>query len=439
MAPPPNRPPVRRPPAAPRPPARSDTEPSQPAIDPQELSTSTRRRVARRPKEEPKKKSKLPLVLVLLLLGGVGAAGYWKMTQKPPPPPTIDPSIEQRKQLQALFQEGKNLVRQGKWVEAKAKFQAVIDAEADFGDGAVKTYLAAAEKEIPNQQFFDAAAAALDKGELGNAHRALQKVSADTQQLQRREDLQNKLEAAFKQKLVEAQGLARGDSASMKKLKALAEDLLVVKPEDRDALEYKATADRALRGTKVVEAPIAKDDPGLEVRQRYVNGDASGAFAAAQACAGESNTCKDLQDKMSDLNALLKKLETMQIGELENAQRLERAISGGKPTPQGRPIGTRIAAWYYPKASAAKVQGNWVLAMQNALKVIDADPAHTGGQAIVNEGRERARELYLRCYQQKIPAPEEATPLCNEVVQMLPPGDPQRVKAEGVLESMKTR
>ncbi len=58
---------------------------------------------------------------------------------------------------------------------------------------------------------------------------------------------------------------------------------------------------------------------------------------------------------------------------------------------------------------------------------------------MVAEGKERARESYLRCYQLRQTEPEQAIGLCNEVVGMLPAGDPQREKAERVLQVLRAR
>ena len=404
------------------------------------MSSVSRRRVARRAKEPEKKKSKAPLVLVLVALVGVAGAGYWKMTQKPPPPAVADPSIAQNAALTIMFQEGKNLVRAGKWVEAGAKFSEVLAASPAFGDGAVKTYLVAAQKEIPNQKHFDEAAAALDHNDVGAAHRALEAVSVDTQQVTRRDQLQARKGEIFKARILEARALAEaGGEAKMKKLKSLAEDLLVARPEDRDALEFKATADRALRIRPTVITELPRDDPGLKVQTLFAGGDAGSAMAAAAACAQEAESCRLLEGKMSELNALLKRIEGLQPNELETALRLDRQIAGGKSSPQGKPIATRISAVFYKKASSAKIVADWPQVMLNAFKVIDAEPAHPGAQAMVAEGKERARELYLRCYQQRQTEPEQAVPLCNEVISMLPAGDSQREKAEKVIQALRAK
>ncbi|MBS1153487.1 MAG: hypothetical protein H6Q89_5185, partial [Myxococcaceae bacterium] len=192
-----------------------------------------------------------------------------------------------------------------------------------------------------------------------------------------------------------------------------------------------------VRVVEKIELP--KDDPGLKVQATYAAGDAGAALAAAAACAAETESCRMLEGKMSELNGLLKRLEALQPAELETALRLDRQIAGGRSSPQSKPIATRISATFYRKASAAKTVGDWPQAMQNALKVVDAEPGHAGGQAMVAEGRERARELYLRCYQQRQTEPEQAVPLCNEVIAMLPAGDSQREKAEKVIQALRAK
>jgi hypothetical protein len=408
-----------------------------------ELSVSSRRRVARRAKEEPKTKSSAPLMIVVLLVLGVGGAVAWKKLNPPPPPPSApDPSVVRAKELGVMFQEGKNLVRAGKWAEAKAKFQTVFDEQPELGDGAVKTYLAACEKEIPNQKRFDEAMASLQKGEVGPAQRALNAVTADTQQLQRRDEVQAKQAEVFKLRAVEARDLATspGDLVKMKRLKAVTDDMLVARPDDRDALELKAVAERALhhKDGPVVELP--KDDPGLAVQKRYALGDMTGAATAAAECTAAAASCGSLASKLEELSGLLKRLEALQGNELDRALRLDREIAGSRSgSPQGKQIITRIGAVYYPKASAARGRGDWQAAMEFALKVVDADAGHAGAGAIVAEGKEKARDLYLRCYTQRAASPEEAVPLCNEAIKMLPPGDDTRTKAEKVLEGMRTR
>ncbi len=432
---PPNRPPVRRTKAA-APPPRSDTVPEQ------ELSVSApgRRRVTRRPKEVEVKKSKAPLVIVLLLLVAVAGAGYWKLSQRPVVAGPPDPSIALGEKLGKLFQDGKNLVRQGKWSEAGAKFDEVLAADPNFLEGAVKTYAAAAAKEIPNQKHFDAAQLALERNEVGTCARELAQVSADTQQVVRRDALQTKQAELFKARIIEGQGLAAsGGDARMRKLKALAEDLLIARPDDRDASELKSRADSALRVRVVEKVEIPKDDPALKVQTTYASGDAGGAFTAAQACAAESESCRALEGKMKDLNALLAKIESLQPPELENAQRLDRQIAGGRSSPQGKPIATRMGTAFYKKASAARIVGDWPQAMVNAFKVLDADSSHSGAQTIVNDGRERAKDLYLRCYQLSQSEPEAAKPLCTEVSAMLPAGDAYREKSDKVLKGLNSR
>src|SRR5205823_6753376 len=97
---------------------------------------------------------------------------------------------------QELNQQGKNLVREGKWIEAKARFEEVLQVMPDYGNGTVQQYIQKTEVEIPSQQHLDAADFALNGSptKLGTAHKELDLVDANTQQYERRDKLKVLLE-----------------------------------------------------------------------------------------------------------------------------------------------------------------------------------------------------------------------------------------------------
>ncbi|MFT3842958.1 MAG: hypothetical protein QM723_38575 [Myxococcaceae bacterium] len=403
-----------------------------------------RERVSRRRREEepePKKKggSGKLIVLFLLVVGGLGYGYWWKQNHQPPPavPAGPDPGLVE---LGQLMQEGKNLVRQGRFADAKAKFQQVFDVNPNYAQGAVKTYLDACTREVPNQAHLDAALADIAKNELGPAQTELKAVTANSTQTDKITQVAKKLEEAVTARIAEGRTLAAspGDKVKMKKLKALADDILVAKPEQRDAMELRDLAARMLGGPVhvEVEAPPA-GDPAADVMQRYASGDASGAFALANDCSGKSDNCKGLVEKMKTLNELLQKVESLSPEELDRALQLDHACSGGRTTAHAKPIATRMASAYYQKASNLKTKGEWGGAMGAARKALVADPDNMPAKSIMVEGMEVARNLFQRCYISKDASPEDAIPLCTQVVQMLPEGDDLRGKAERVLQSLR--
>ncbi len=401
-----------------------------------------RERVSRRrQEEEPKKKGGkggLIFVLFLLVAGGLGYGWWWKQ-QHPVAP--VGPLVPDKTPgLQALMQEGKNLVRQGKYAEAKERFEKISAEDPDFGQGAVKSYLEACEREIPNQAHFAAAADAIAKGEVGRAFTELKAVPPNTNQPDRLETMKGKLEEAITSKVAEGRALSAstGDKAKMKKLKALAEDILVARPEHRDALELRDLAARALGGPVHVEVEQAPaGDPAADVQARYASGDATGAFALANDCAGASETCKSLVEKMKQLNDALGKVEGLSAEELDRALALDHQCSGGKTTSHAKPIATRMSSLFYQKAASLKTRGEWGGAMAAARKALEAEPDSVPARSIVAEGMDQARTLFQRCYIQKDASPEDAIPLCQEVVKMLPEGNELRGKAERVLQSLR--
>jgi tetratricopeptide (TPR) repeat protein len=83
----------------------------------------------------------------------------------------------------------------------------------------------------------------------------------------------------------------------------------------------------------------------------------------------------------------------------------------------------------YAKATRSKLAGDWVHAIALARTVLKADPQHRGAQAIVDEGRLQAREVYLRGYQLRDGSPDEALKLFEQVIAMTPPDDETHQKA----------
>jgi tetratricopeptide (TPR) repeat protein len=349
-------------------------------------------------------------------------------------------------QARDLNQEGKNLVRDGKWVEAKAKFEQVLEIVPDFGNGTVKQYLERANKEIPVQGHLDNAEAALKNNQLGVAFKELEQCNDTQQQYERRDKLKALLETKMDTKVKDAQTLlgSQGDRAKMVELKAMAEDLLAVKPDHREGLEYKKTADDAIdRLDHPTVCAYGKDangsckvppQPDLAVRDRFRNGDQSGAFAMAQSCAGKSAACKGLQENIKEFIDRFKKLESLSPQELEHLLSLDRKISGTGSSPMAKTIGVRISGRYLLKASSAKAKGDWANAASAAKVVLDADPGNVEAQSIVSEAKSHAKDLYMRAYSIKDSDPDEAIRLFKQVVEMTPKDDEYHVKAEGRLK-----
>ena len=132
---------------------------------------------------------------------------------------------------------------------------------------------------------------------------------------------------------------------------------------------------------------------------------------------------------VKDFEAKSKRLEDLNENELIALYELDKRIAGGSSSDLSKPVRTQLVSKLFVKASQAKTTGNWSRAIEYARKVLQADPAHAGAQALVNEARNQAREIYLRGYQLKESNPDEAIKLFKDVMNMTPPDDENHQKA----------
>lgn len=347
-----------------------------------------------------------------------------------------------RAQVGAMFQEGKNLVREGRWIEAKAKFEEIALVNPSYPP--LQEYLARAEKEIPNQQQLAAAAEALEKNQLGSARAALDKVSADTVQFQQLRDLKNRLEEKLSSRIAEARRLldAEGtrDLERMRQLDEMTQDILAAFPDSRDAAELSKQAKAAL-GELTRPAPtVAKEGPKpwLDVAARFKDGDVSGAFSLANDCAAKKvPQCKALVSQISEFQEKYRRLENLSAKELSDLLDLDERITGGQRSSMARNIGTRMSGLFYKSASSAKAAGDWGRAMDFARKTLRADPGHAGAQAILAEARGKAKDLFLQGYALKETNPEDAVKMFKEVMAMTPRDDETHQKAKSWVERLE--
>ncbi len=399
-------------------------------------------RMAEDPEEAKKKRRKVVLIaggsLVVIMALAVG----WKAIDNKRQAAARVAMLagkEHQSMMADLFKEAKSLVRQGKWVEAKAKLEEMVAEDAEYEPRQVENYMKIADAEIPNQGLLAEANEAIGKGELAKAFNALAKVKTTTQEVAVR-TAKDALDAKVVEKLAEARGLLAfaSDLQKMEQLKALCEDILVARAEDREASELKKQAETAIYRIKnPTIAPPPPDTPWLEVSARYKNGDSSGALSLAQACANKHAQCRALESSIKEFEAKSKRLEELNENDLIALYELDKKIAGGSSSELSRPLRTQLVSKLFVKASQAKTTGNWSRAIEYARRVLQADPGHVGAQSLVNEARNQAREVYLRGYQLKESSPDEAIRLFKDVMNMTPPDDDNHQKAKSRIAELQ--
>lgn len=345
---------------------------------------------------------------------------------------------QRREKIEALFQEAKNLIRDGKWLDAKAKLLELQEVEPKHAQ--LPDYLARVEKEIPNQAAIDAAKVALDKGQLAAASASLGKVAKDTQLFEQVGSLQRGLRDRADKRVVEAQGLL--EQKQIDQAKAITDDVLVAIPDHRDAKVINEQASRAIAQRDAPPPPPTVREgpkPWDQAVDRFRDGDLQGAVAMANACSAKSPQCKTLMAEMTDFGNLYKKLEDLDAKGLSRLLDLDKKITNGRGSNLAAKAGTRAANIFFKTASAAKAAGQWGRAMENAQRALQADKNHAGANNIVTEMRSKAKELYLQAYAIKDTDPEDAVPKFREVMTMTPADDETHQKAKGWVEKLSQR
>lgn len=346
----------------------------------------------------------------------------------------------QRKELTTAFQQAKNLTKEGKWVEAKARLEQIVEFEPKFEPKSIATYLERANTEIPNEQALEEAQAALKADQLAKAASALARIK-NTMMEKRENELKEQLEVKLGEKVVDARkrlSASPRDLAAMEQVKAMAEDVLAARPEDRDAPDIKRQSEDNINRIKNPNLPPPiPETPHLEVMQRFRNGDQSGAMSLAQACAAKNAQCRGLEAQIKEFDAKNKNLENLSSAELKNLYLLDKKIAGGNSSDLSKQLRTRLATVFYKEASNAKTVRNWVTAIQKAQTVLEVDPGHPGANAIIQEARSQAHDIYLRGYQLRETSPDEAGRLFKDVIMMTPPGDTDHEKAKSRLEELQ--
>ncbi|QSQ25053.1 FHA domain-containing protein [Pyxidicoccus parkwayensis] len=384
-----------------------------------------------------KKKMRIKLAaagVVVLLFAGLGVVRMNVNRQQAAELQRANEDKARRGALSALFQEAKNLVREGKWIEAQAKLEE-LQAQAPDYPG-VTDYLGHAEREIPIQRSLEEARAALAKNELGKAAAALAKTSKTQFLDEPVRNLKRDLGAAADKRTVAAR--AALDGSKFDEAKAITDDVLVAVPEHRDAklINEAAVQSIAQRDAPrpVVQGPAPKPwEPAVD---RFRDGDTSGAVAILNACMSRTPQCKKLLGQVNEFTNLYKKLEDLDAKNLTKLLALDKDITDGRPSKMARNAGTRAATIFYKGATAAKAAGQWAKAMEYARRALQADPGHAGATNIISEMKTKAKDLYLSAYSIKDSAPEDALPKFRDVVSMTPPDDEYHQKAQTWVEKL---
>ncbi|MBM7115613.1 FHA domain-containing protein [Archangium primigenium] len=442
-----SRPARRSAPAAPAPAPAEDEAPGageaiaprRPTARPEGRIRSARGRAAAPDPEAQKRKKRLVIIsagVFVLLVGLLIAIKVQQQQDAEASQVKALAAQEEREQIEGMFQDAKNLIRDGKWADAKTRLLELQEAQPEHPQ--LQDYLTRVEKEIPNQAAIDAAKAALEKDQLGPAATSLAKVSRDTQLFESMAQLRRALQDKADKRARDA--LSMLEQKQIDQAKAITDDILVANPNHRDAKVINEQAARLI-GIRDAPPPPPVVTPAAKpwdlAVERYRDGDLNGAMAMANACAAKAPQCKALMTSLTDFGNLYKKVEELDVKGLSRLMDLDKKITNGRGSKLIGNAGKRAANLFYKMASSAKVAGQWGRAMENAQRALQADPSHVGATAIVTEMRGKAKDVYWSAYAIKDSTPEDALPKFRDVVNMTPPDDELHQKAKVWVEKLQ--
>lgn len=280
------------------------------------------------------------------------------------------------------LREAKNLIRDGKWVEARARLLE-LQQRAPHMD-IVADYLKRAEVEIPNQQHMEEARAALSAGQLTRAKVQLDAVSPDTMQFEQANMLRRQLRDTADLRAREA--VALYGKGQYQEARAIAEDVLGAFPEHGNARTV-------LSGRENPRTPSPPPEPALPLTH-FMSGDLPRAVELAQACASTSRSCN------TEFKALIafSGLSSKEPGKL-----------GPKDLPRLMALDQKLAGPQSPSPLAQK---------------------------FIAAARSKAKETYLMGYALKEAEPRQALVKFREAVALTLPDDEVHQKAKHWIDTL---
>ena len=363
---------------------------------------------------------------------------------------------------QKRFAEAVELVKAGKWVEARDKL--LIAASLDETDEEIRRYLERAKAETPRAQAVAQAEAMIVRRDFKAAREQLATVPDDSALADRSTSLLNSIRMQLDLAVSDARAKAdTGDSATAE---ALLAPVLEAEPTRRDAvavrdslLARRRASSSARRSAEDEARPAARparaeaeaateavEPAGIgPIVDTYLTGDVRSALTRAESAgvtdAAAARLARQLRELDQAFREGLARSESRKPGEalraLESADKLDRSISKGRESRMGKEIRRSLGKVHYSLGAASMGSDDSLpRAAVHLRAAVAADPGNDIAKQQLDQVIARARELYLRAYVAKDSDAETARASFKLVVDILPPTDETAGKARRWLEKL---
>jgi len=370
--------------------------------------------------------------MMLAVAGGVllvgGLVGF-KLKQQ------ADFQAAERAKQQAFFNEvmgkvseaeeaGKVAIREGKFKQALASFEAAMEAAGQVGQEAreAKLRIGFVKQEIANQEAFEAGSAALEAGELADGVAKLDSIRDDSFFY----DRVAPAKAAAKAKIPERLLLAKGaiDAKDLETARKAVSGILALDPTNTEALKLQKDIDApAPVQTVRPVSSTAKADPTEQPLAAFRGGRLDEAIGMASGCADPA--CKDLAQKLTDFRAAYNDLG--KEGNAEKAMGLLKKIGGGGP--YAAEISKQGTAGLVKQGLAAMSAGDLPKAFKAFTRVKKIDPSNDTARKHLSQIEMKAQDLYRQAYVDRGIEAEKACREFEMVLKITEPGSEYHQKA----------
>lgn len=342
--------------------------------------------------------------------------------------------VTAHRQVEEAFQLGKTLVREGNWAAAKLKFQQVAQRNANFPQ--LQEYLHRTELEVVNQEALSSAEAALNANQLADALAALAKVSADTFQDAKLEQLRIVVANKLKERLVDAHSAF--DAHDYEEAARLTEEVLRAAPNDREAQELSQVVDQATANlAKQIRAQEKRPGPLPKGTSEFLDGDIPAARANLERCAARRiGRCQKVLNEVKKFDELRRRMDYLDAEGLKKMIRLDSEITRGGTSWWGRKAKSRLGQVWLKAAGSAVAAQHWGKSAKLANDVLQVDPGNREAAAILRDLKNKAMDLYLGAYTVRDSEPEAALAKFQEVLQMTSIGDEIHQRAKSWVEKL---
>ncbi len=354
---------------------------------------------------------------------------------------------------QQRFEEGEQLLKEGRWSEARDKLK--IAAEMAPQNADIQRYLDRAEAEAPRAQAITSAKAALARKDFAGTRGLLSGIPDESALSDSARQISQELKSAMDGAVHDARSkMEDGDAPGAGELIA---PVLAADPGRADALAIKdaiagqnrvvdhARKERAQEKQKADAAEVKAPPAAVSaIVSSYLSGDIGTAIEQAES--QSDPRAQKLAHELKSFDAAyregLAKTQSKQLGEavhaLESAEKLDRSIAQGKESRLGKEVRRSLGNLHYNLGVQALGTEDLLASAANHLRAAVAnDPENDAAKKQLAEVVAKVKDVYQQGYFEKESDPDAAKKAFKLVVQALPASDELQQKAKRWLDKLE--